>query len=218
MKVNLCFSCVRVKRWWSWTWARSLSGWRLWTLSPSRTMKAESKIWPAHLQMPPLKTGVCVCVCGCLRVCLWVSVCVCGCLWVYLSLHWHNSLELHWKHSSLEHQLDSICSLLSLQRKAKQDAVKILSYSLMSIIETNQSLWPVLLLPTVASRLLSLRLQALSPRSKRWHNRRGEIRTSGRAWIHTTSWQQTTKNTTTVFWHVSQKSFKDLFVPKSKAY
>lgn len=154
--------------------------------------------------------------------CLWVSVCVsvciCGCLWVYLSLHWHNSLELHWKHSSLEHQLDSICSLLSLQRKAKQDAVKILSYSLMSIIETNQSLWPVLLLPTVASRLLSLRLQALSPRSKRWHNRRGEIRTSGRAWIHTTSWQQTTKNTTTVFWHVSQKSFKDLFVPKSKAY
>lgn len=161
-----------------------------------------------------VSVGVCVCVC----LCLWVSVCVCGCLWVYLSLHWHNSLELHWKHSSLEHQLDSICSLLSLQRKAKQDAVKILSYSLMSIIETNQSLWPVLLLPTVASRLLSLRLQALSPRSKRWHNRRGEIRTSGRAWIHTTSWQQTTKNTTTVFWHVSQKSFKDLFVPKSKAY
>lgn len=150
--------------------------------------------------------------------CLCVSVGVCVCLWVYLSLHWHNSLELHWKHSSLEHQLDSICSLLSLQRKAKQDAVKILSYSLMSIIETNQSLWPVLLLPTVASRLLSLRLQALSPRSKRWHNRRGEIRTSGRAWIHTTSWQQTTKNTATVFWHVSQKSFKDLFVPKSKAY
>lgn len=193
--MNLCFSCVRVKRWWSWTWARSLSGWRLWTLSPLRMMKAKSKIWPAHLQMPPLKTGVCVCLCVCLVSKLCTYLCT------------DTRAESYTGGSSLEHQLESICSLLSLQRKAKQDVVKLLSYSLVSIIETNQSLWPVLLLPTVASRLLSLRLQALSPRSKRWHNRRGEIRTSGRAWIHTTSWQQTTKNTT-VFWHVSQKSFK----------
>ena len=34
-------------------------------------MKAESKIWPAHLQTPPLKTGVCVCAC----VCVYVRVC-----------------------------------------------------------------------------------------------------------------------------------------------